>query len=266
MSQLVFDEKMVAQLEALYAKRDVMRRRRLVREALAPAAGERIADVGCGPGFYVNELAELVGAEGFVAGVDVSTAMLGVAAGRSAGRDNVAFHEGDATAVPLPDAGFDAALSVQVLEYVQDATAGLRELHRVVRPGGRVVVWDIDWSTLSWHSEDPARMERVLSAWDAHLAHPALPRTLAGRMRDAGFAGIEAEGHAFATADGDPETYGVAAIPVIERYVAGHETIGPDEAAAWAGEQRELCDRGEFYFACVQFCFTGRATGASASP
>ena len=266
MSKLIFDEKMVAQLEALYATRDVMRRRRLVREALAPSPGERIADVGCGPGFYVRELAEVVGSGGLVAGVDVSQAMLDVAAGRAAGVSNVAFHQGDATAVPLPDAGFDAALSVQVLEYVEDATAGLRELRRVVRPGGRVVVWDIDWGTVSWHSQDPARMERVLSAWDAHLAHPSLPRTLAHRMREAGLGDVRGEGHAFATADGDPGSYGVAAVPVIEKYVAGREEIGPEEARAWACEQEELRERGDFYFACMQFCFTGRATGASASP
>jgi arsenite methyltransferase len=53
MSQLVFDEKLVAQLEELYATRDVLRRRRLIREALDVRAGERILDVGCGPGFYV---------------------------------------------------------------------------------------------------------------------------------------------------------------------------------------------------------------------
>jgi ubiquinone/menaquinone biosynthesis C-methylase UbiE len=185
MSQIVFDEKMVAQLEALYSTRDVLRRRRLVREALGARSGERIVDVGCGPAFYVDELAEQVGDEGWVVGVDPSPPMLEVAAGRTAARSNVAFHQGDAAALPLPDGGFDAALCVQVLEYVEDVTAALRELRRVVRPGGRVLVWDVDWRT-----------------------------------------------------------------------VAGHEDIGPDEAAAWAREQRELAERGEFYFACVQLCFT----------
>jgi arsenite methyltransferase len=258
MSQIVFDEKMVAQLEALYATRDVMRRRRLVREALGAKAGERILDVGCGPGFYVDEIAEQVGDAGSVVGVDVSAAMLEVAAGRAGGRANVAFHEGDAGSLPVADAEFDAALSVQVLEYVEDVTGALRELRRVVSPGGRVVVWDVDWGTVSWHSRDPARMKRVLEAWDGHLTHASLPRTLASRMREAGLEEVRAEGHTFATVEGDPESYGVAAISVLEKYVAGREEIGPDEAAAWAAEQRELAERGEFYFACVQFCFIAR--------
>ncbi|HKY23955.1 MAG TPA: methyltransferase domain-containing protein [Gaiella sp.] len=64
----------------------------------------------------------------------------------------------------LTDASFDGALSVQVLEYVADVGAALAELHRVVRPGGRVVVWDVDWSTAFWHSANPTRMEGVLAA------------------------------------------------------------------------------------------------------
>jgi SAM-dependent methyltransferase len=47
---------------------------------------------------------------------------------------------------------FDRALSVQVLEYVSDPAAALADLHRALRPGGRLVVWDVDWSTVSWHS------------------------------------------------------------------------------------------------------------------
>lgn len=53
---------------------------------------------------------------------------------------------------------------MQVLEYVADVGAALAELHRVVRPGGRVVVWDVDWSTAFWHSANPTRMEGVLAA------------------------------------------------------------------------------------------------------
>jgi arsenite methyltransferase len=251
MAQLEFNAELAAEMEVVYRRRDILRRRALVYEALAAEPGDRILDAGCGPGFYVAELLEQVGPEGSVVGVDASAPMLAVAAKRSEGHANVSFVEGDATALPVDDASFDRALSVQVLEYVADIPAALAELHRALRPGGRVLLWDVDWATVSWHSEDPARMERFLEAWDRHLTDPSLPRTLAPRMRQAGFEDVELQGHAFATDDVTEETYAGAIMPLMADFV------GTDEAQEWAEEQRRLQTRGESYFACIQFCFTG---------
>ncbi len=256
MSQLEFDAEMSQRLERLYRTRDVLRRRSLVHEALAASAGERILDVGCGPGFYVAEILEQVGPGGSVVGIDASPQMLEVAARRCQGHDNVAFHEGDATKLPVDDAGFDAAISVQVLEYVADTAAALGEFHRALRPGGRVLVWDVDWSTVSWHSAEPDRMARVLRAFEEHLTHPSIPRRLTAQLRTAGFGEIRCEGHTFATNALDPETYGTAMMSLISSFVPGRAGVGAGEAGAWAEEQRALGDAGEFFFACVQFCFT----------
>ena len=256
MAQLEFDEALAQQLDAVYRTRDVVRRRRLVREAVAAQPGERIVDVGCGPGYYVAELAEQVGPGGAVTGVDQSDAMLAVARGRCEGLGNVSFVTGDATRLPVDDASFDAAVSVQVMEYVPDVAAALAELRRVLTPGGRVVLWDVDWRTVSWHSEDPERMARVLAAWDMHLMHPALPRRLGPLLRDAGFEDVRMEGHTFASNEMVFDAYGGSLVGVIEPFVtaSGHE----DDARAWAAEQRELGERGEFYFAVTQVCFSAR--------
>src|SRR6266576_3272332 len=186
-SQMEFDRSLVDRLERLYATRDVLRRRELVRAALDARPGDRILDVGCGPGFYVTELLEAVGREGSVVGVDTSADMLAVAAKRAAGHGNVEFHEADATSLPVPDASFERAVCVQVLEYVRDVPTALREMHRVLRPGGRVLVRDVDWATVSWNAIDRPLARRVLAAWDKHLTHPSVPQTLAARLRSAGF-------------------------------------------------------------------------------
>ena len=256
MSQLEFNEEMAATLEVVYRTRDVLRRRELVRNALAAAPGERILDVGCGPGFYVAELVERVGAEGSIVAVDSSPQMLAMAARRIEGHTGVSFHRAEATRLPVEDATFDAALSVQVLEYVADVDAALAEIHRSLKPGGRVVIWDVDWSTLSVHSSDPARNERVLAAWDAHLAHPSLPRTLTARMRSAGFENVRMEGHVFASAELTADVFFFSLLSLIGQYVPGRDGVTEEEARAWVADIEELGDRGEFFYACIQFCFT----------
>jgi arsenite methyltransferase len=255
-AQLEFNEELAAQMEVVYSRRDILRRRALVHEALGVEPGDRVLDAGCGPGFYIAEILERIGPAGSVVGVDTSRPMLAVAAKRCEGHDNAEFHEGDVTAIPVTDADFDRVLSVQVLEYVADVPAALEELFRVLRPGGRVIIWDVDWSTVSWHSENPARMERVLRAWDDHLSDPLLPRTLSAQLRAAAFENIEMQGHAFATNDVTEESYAGGMLTLMTDYVATRPEIGPDVAAEWAAEQRDLQARGESYFACVQFCFT----------
>jgi arsenite methyltransferase len=101
-------------------------------------------------------------------------------------------------------------------------------------------------------------MQRVLRAWDEHLAHPSLPRVLAPPLRSAGFEQVEMQAYAFASAKLDRDSYGAATMPVIQSFVAGRAGIPGDEAAAWATEQRQLGERGEFYFACLQFCFSAK--------
>jgi arsenite methyltransferase len=258
MGQLVFDEQAAREIESLYQIGDARRRRATVQAALAAAPGERVLDVGCGPGFYCVELVAAVGEAGAVTGVDSSAAMLALAARRCAGHDNVELLEGEAVALPVADESFDAALSVQVIEYVADAERALAELHRALRPGGRVLVWDIDWGTLSLHSEDPARSERVLRAWDEHLAHPSLPRTLGPLLRSAGFEDVTMSAHPLATPGADPDSYGAAIVPFIGAFAADRAGVSEKEAAAWVEEQRDLAERGESYFACMQLCFTAR--------
>jgi SAM-dependent methyltransferase len=256
MTQLSFDAETARSLEKAYQKRDMIRRRRHVREALAAAPGERILDVGCGPGFYVRELLDEVGERGAIVAVDASPDMLALARARCEGHDNVTFLDGNAVALPVEDAAFDAALCVQVMEYVADPGVALAELHRALRPAGRLVVWDVDWATVWWHTADPARMGRVLAAWDEHLAHPSLPRTLGARLRAAGFADVAVTGHSFATVDYDNESFAVAMLGMVADFVPGRCGVTGDEAAAWKAEQRDRAEQGGFFFEGTQFCFT----------
>jgi arsenite methyltransferase len=107
--------------------------------------GEHVVDVGCGAGIDSLIAARMVGAGGAVVGVDMTPAMVDRARASAAGGgfSNVTFHEGLAESLPVPDAWADVVISNGVLNLFPDKLAGLQEMARVLKPGGRLQIGDI---------------------------------------------------------------------------------------------------------------------------
>jgi SAM-dependent methyltransferase len=108
-------------------------------------AGEHVVDVGCGAGIDSLIAARMVGPSGAVVGVDLTPAMVDRARAGAAygGFGNVRFHEGLAEALPVADGWADVVISNGVLNLFPDKFAGLQEMARVVKPGGRLQIGDI---------------------------------------------------------------------------------------------------------------------------
>jgi ubiquinone/menaquinone biosynthesis C-methylase UbiE len=162
-------------------------------EAARLQPGERVLDVACGTGVVTRLAAERVGASGAVAGLDVTPAMLAVA--RRESPPGVRWYEASAESMPLPDASFDVVLCQMGLQFVADKPAALREMRRVLAPGGRALLsvpgptpalFDIMSQALSREigPEAAGFMPAVFSLHDA--------RELERLLREAGFARAEA--------------------------------------------------------------------------
>ncbi|MEK6609177.1 MAG: methyltransferase domain-containing protein [Myxococcota bacterium] len=143
--------------------------RRLADQQRADPAGDRLRvtglaadqsalDAGCGPGLITEVMAEIVGPRGFALGLDASRERVGEASSRARARPNLRFVRGDVRRTGLRDASFDYVWSQFVFEYLGDPAPALAEFVRVTRPGGKVVVSDIDGAGLrAWPFPEPVR-------------------------------------------------------------------------------------------------------------
>jgi arsenite methyltransferase len=142
-------------------------RHRWLAGLLEAAPGELVADLGCGDGVTLDVLAGQVG-DGMVVGVDTAEAALLVAARRlGVGRGGrVALLRADLSArLPLRDGSLDRAVCHNVLESLPDPDGFLLEAHRVLRPGGRLVLSHPDYDTMVFTAPDLALTRRLVHAY-----------------------------------------------------------------------------------------------------
>lgn len=167
-----------------------------VLERLGAGPGDAVADVGCGLGEDVVETGRLVGPAGRARGVDSSAALIRLAR-RSvpAGMPQVEFVVGDGERLELADDGLDGAKIERVLMHVERPQHMIKELCRVVRPGGRVVCVEPDWGTFTVTSADRATTRLVADAWCDSFRHGWIGRGLKPMLIAAGLRNVDVTGH-----------------------------------------------------------------------
>ena len=159
--------------------------------------GMDVIDCGCGPGSITIGVAEIV-APGRVTGIDIEPRQLEAARALALERGvrNVSFEPGSVYALPFPDATFDAAVAHFVIEHVNDPVRALRELRRVLKPGGFAAIKDPFYPAFTFRPRLPviARFEELMAKARAHHgASDAYAADLRACLLEAGFARTQAE-------------------------------------------------------------------------
>lgn len=163
----------------------------LIERARPIGPSDRILDLGCGTGIVARTLRERLGGGARITGVDASPDMIAMA--RMLAPEMV-WHEGNAVALPFPDASFELVVCQQMLQFVPDRAAALREMRRVLVPGGRLVA-------ATWRArEEQPFFEAMGRIAEQHLGRSAEKRfalgdedALSAAVADAGFRDVRVE-------------------------------------------------------------------------
>jgi ubiquinone/menaquinone biosynthesis C-methylase UbiE len=159
-----------------------------MREELDIRPGQTVLDLGCGPGTDLSALAEAATATGTVVGIDHDRATVDAARDRTAKQSTVSVRLGDIHDLPLPDRTADRARTDRVLQHIADPVQALREIRRVLRPGGRLVMGEPDWDTLTIDHPD-SDLSRAYTRYvtDNVIRNARIGRQLARLAAEAGF-------------------------------------------------------------------------------
>jgi ubiquinone/menaquinone biosynthesis C-methylase UbiE len=194
--------------------------------------GLDLLDVGCGPGTITRDLAERV-APGRVTGIDASPEVIAEAEREAKARraPGVTFATGDVYALEFSDATFDVVHAHQVLQHLTDPVGALREMRRVLRPGGVLAVRDSDYAAFTWAPAD-AGLDRWLELYHAvtrrNGAEADAGRYLLGWVQRAGFSDAVATSSTWTFAT-------------------------PDDRQWWCGLWADRCEQSSFAHQAVEY-------------
>ncbi len=157
------------------------------------SAGEHLVDVGCGPGDDLLVLAKAFPEQLTLTGIELDTASLNSARARAkAAGVRINFLQGQIRSLPLPDESADVTHCDRMFQHLENPDAALKEMIRVIKPGGRVLVVDVDWGSLILDHPSADRTDELVDfIRDSHVNGRA-GRKLRGAFQRAGLKDIQA--------------------------------------------------------------------------
>lgn len=255
MSKDFYDEEMSRKQEALAATPDMRGQRRAILAAMELGPGEAVLDLGAGNGIMAREMLEIVGPSGSVTGLDAAAPMVAMA------REvcpRASFVQGDASELPFEDASFDVVTAAQLLCFLPDQDRALKEIHRVLRPGGRIVVLDTDWGSLVWNSYKPDLMAKAVDIYTRPYADAYVPRTLSRRLRAAGFGNISCNTMTVLNWTPGPDNYAELTTSFLQSIAAASDDFSDDDWQRWVADQEAVAAAGEYMFSLNRYIFSAQ--------
>lgn len=222
--------------------------------------GQTILDVGCGTGVITRDLAQRIGNQGKVIGIDPSERLIEVAVRRMEElglEDRIEFRCGDGAALAFADGHFDLVVASLVFGHVPNGMEVLKEMVRVARPGGAVLAFDHDIDTIVIAAADRGLTRRIVHAYcDRYFTRGWAGRELYGMFRQAKLEGITILPLTHVSTE-----FGVHWQRMVERLCSVAVKTGrvsKGEAVAWRADLDQKGRDGRFFASRSYFCLRGR--------
>ncbi len=251
-----YNDELSAETERAYQMAEIIRQRSQTIAALNLRAGDRVVDVGCGPGLLTREIALAVGESGYVLGIDVSESMLNLARRRSNDLTQIELKNNSADTISAPDNSFDAVTCTQLLLYLPNVAETIQEMARVLKPGGRIAIIETDWRNVLFECDDQPFMRRLFASWEASLASPYLPGKLQALLSDAGFWGIKVEAIPIINTSYLLDNYSGQMVAYSLRESKKNGTLTDQQAEAFVAELKQRSAENRYFFCVNRFLFT----------
>jgi ubiquinone/menaquinone biosynthesis C-methylase UbiE len=221
-------------------------------DAMAIDSVRSVLDLGCGTGVAARAIACRPGFSGRIIGIDRSPHLIGTAA-RLAHEEGVGgrvdFRAGDSHTLELREGEFDAVVAHTLFSHLDDPRTVLTEIVRVLRPGGKVGIFDGDYASLTFASDDPAAGkatdEMII---DAIVTNPRVMRQMPQLLREAGLQLVTS--FAYVVPDVGRADFWDTLIKSLVKLLPKAGAMTESQAAAWADAMFRRSDHGSFFAAC----------------
>ena len=253
---VTYDRQAAQNTERSYRTPEIIQQRSRTLDALALQAGEQVLDAGCGTGLLLEQMAISVGDSGRVVGVDYSPDMLDMARHRCQDLGNVELHQGSVEQLDFESEKFDVVSCTQTLLYVAQVETALGEIHRVLKPHGRVGIIETDWRGVVFNSLDESLTRRILDAWDNAVESPNLPARLGGLLRQLNFSAIRVEAIPILNTSDSGKNFSSTMFKGFIKNALEQGAITQQESEQWQQQVRELVQQNAYFFCVNRFLFT----------
>jgi len=219
----------------------------------------RVLEIGCGNGATTRLIMEYVSPAQLV-GTDPSPVFIDMARATFAGEPRVSFALGDAVATGQADASFDLVIAHTVYSHLADPEGALAEAHRVLRPGGQLVIFDGDFATITVALFDGDPLQSAVAAVLRHMMHaPYIMRRLPPLVTAAGFSVQSVEPHGYVQTT-TPD-YLLTLLSRGTNAAARAGEIGQELVDGFSQEARRRVANGTFYGAILFLSLAARKDG-----